>query len=90
MLACIFTEFFELYLRRSFRYTDARAIVSADALATFKPDIFPFTLLFSHKIRPNQAGLITNNLVTIQIFTWICLAGFSTLFFDARRFQIVI
>jgi len=85
MLTFIFTEFFELYLWRSFRYTNARAIVSVAALAAFKPDIFPFTLLFSHKIHPNQAGLITNNLVTIQILTWICLAGFSTLF---RRTQI--
>ena len=90
MLTFIFAEFFELYLRRSFRYTNARAIVSAAALTTFKPDIFPFTLLFSHKIRPNQAGLFTNNLVTIQILTWICLAGFSTLIFNACRFQIVI
>jgi hypothetical protein len=80
MLAFIFTEFFELYFRRSFRYTDTRAIVSAAALAAFEPDIFPFTFLFSHKIRPNQAGLITNYLVALQILTWICLAGFSTRF----------
>jgi hypothetical protein len=80
MLAFIFTEFFELYFRRSFRYTDTRAIVSATALAAFEPDIFPFTFLFSHKIRSNQAGLISNYLVALQILTWTCLAGFSTLF----------
>jgi hypothetical protein len=80
MLTFIFTEFFELYLRRTFRYTNARAIVSVAALTTFKPDILPFALLFCHKIRPNQAGLITNYLVTIQILAWIHLAGFSTLF----------
>ena len=62
MLAFIVTEFLELYFRRSFRYTDTRAIVSAAALTAFKPDIFPFTLPFSHKIRPNQAGLITYEL----------------------------
>ena len=56
MLAFIFTEFFELYFRRSFRYTDTRAIVSIAALAAFKPDIFPFTLLFSHKIVPTKQG----------------------------------
>jgi len=75
VLAFIFTEFFEFYFRRSFRYTDARAIVSAVAITAFKPDIFPFTFLFSHKIRPNQAGLIINNLVTIpdtclDMFGW--------------------
>jgi len=62
MLAFIFTEFFELYFRRSFRDTNVRAIVSVAALATFKPDILPFALFFRHKIRPNQAGLITYEL----------------------------
>jgi hypothetical protein len=66
MLAFIVTKFLELYFRRSFRYTNARAIVSAAALAAFKPDIFPFTLLFSHKVRPNQAGLITYELFGIH------------------------
>ncbi len=62
MLTFIFTEFFEFYLRRTFCYTNTCAIVSVAALATFKPDILPFTLFFSHKIRSNQAGLITNKL----------------------------
>jgi hypothetical protein len=62
VLTFIFTEFFELYFRRSFRYTNARAVVSVAALATFKPDIFPFALFLCHKIRPNQAGLITYEL----------------------------
>jgi len=79
MLTFIFAEFFEFYFGRTFRYTNTRAIVSVAALATFKPDILPFTLFFSHKIRPDQAGLITNYLVTIQILAWIHLAGFSTL-----------
>jgi hypothetical protein len=56
MLAFIFTEFFEFYFRRSFRYADARAIVSATAITAFKPDIFPFTFLFSHKIVPTKQG----------------------------------
>jgi hypothetical protein len=59
MLTFIFAEFFEFYFGRTFRYTNTCTIVSVAALAAFKPDIFPFTLLFSHKIRPNQAGLIT-------------------------------
>ena len=79
MLTFSFAEFIQFYFRRTFRYTNACAIVSVAALGTFKPDIFPFTLFFSHKIRPNQAGLITNYPVTIQIFAWMRLAGFSTL-----------
>ena len=58
MLTFIFTEFFELYFRRSFRYTNARAVVSVAALATFKPDILPFALLFSHKVHPQQTGTL--------------------------------
>ena len=79
MFTFMFTEFFEFYFGRTFCHTNTCAIVSVAALATFKPDILPFTLFFSHKIRPNQAGLITNYLATIQILIWIRLAGFSTL-----------
>jgi hypothetical protein len=79
MLTFIFAEFFEFYFGRTFRYTNTCAIVSVAAFATFKPDILPFTLFFSHKIRPNQAGLITNYLLIIQILARTRLAGFSTL-----------
>ena len=62
MLTFVFAEFFEFYLGRTFCHTNTCAIVSVAALATFKPDILPFALLFSHKIRPNQAELITQDL----------------------------
>jgi len=62
MLAFSFAEFFEFYFGRTFCYANACAIVSVAALATFKPDILPFTLFFSHKIRPNQVGLIAQEL----------------------------
>jgi hypothetical protein len=62
MLTFIFAEFFEFYFGRTFCYANTRSIVSVAALATFKPDILPFAFLFSHKIRPNQAGLITQEL----------------------------
>jgi len=62
MLTFIFAEFFEFYFRRTFCHTNTCAIVSITALTTFKPDILPFAFLFSHKIRPNQAGLITYEL----------------------------
>jgi hypothetical protein len=62
MLTFIFAEFFEFYFRRTFCNTNTCAIVSTAALAALKPDIFPFTLPFSHKIRSNQAGLITQEL----------------------------
>ena len=66
MLTFIFAEFFKFYFGRTFCYTNTCAIVSVAALATFKPDILPFTLFFSHKIRPNQAGLITQDLSGYQ------------------------
>jgi hypothetical protein len=59
MLAFIPAIFFKLYFRRAFSHTYTCAIVSIAALAAFKPDILPFALFFSHKIRPNQAGLIS-------------------------------
>ena len=62
MLTFIFAEFFEFNFGCTFCYTNTCAIVSVAALATFKPDILPFTLFFSHKIRPNQAGLNTQEL----------------------------
>ena len=62
MLTFIFAEFFKFYFGRTFCYTNTCAIVSVAALATFKPDILPFALFFRHKIRPNQAGLITYEL----------------------------
>jgi len=62
MLTFIVAEFFEFYFGRTFCYTNTCAIVSVTALAAFKPDILPFTLFFSHKIRLNQAGLSTYRL----------------------------
>ena len=53
MFALIPAELLELQFRRTLCHTDIRAIVSTTALATLKPDILPFALLFSHKIRPN-------------------------------------
>ncbi len=62
MLTFIFTEFFEFYFGRTFCNTDTCPIVPVAALLTLQPDILSFALLFSHKIRPNQAGLITQEL----------------------------
>jgi hypothetical protein len=58
MLALLLTKLLELQFRRTFCYIDGCAIVSVTALATLKPDILPFTFLFSHKVRPSQAGLL--------------------------------
>jgi hypothetical protein len=77
MLAFIFAEFFELYFWRSFRDTNARAVVSVTALATFKPDILPFALLFCHKIRPNQARLITYELFGYHLDSRLDTFGWS-------------
>jgi hypothetical protein len=59
MLTLTLAELLELQLRRTFRNTNTCAIVSAATFAALKPDIFPFAFLFSHKNRPNQAGLRT-------------------------------
>jgi hypothetical protein len=53
MFALILAELLEFQLRRTFCHTDIRAIISTAALATLKPDMFPFALLFGHKIYPN-------------------------------------
>ena len=55
MLSLIFTELLEFELRRTFSHTDIRAIVPITALFALKPDIFPFTFLSSHNLRPNRA-----------------------------------
>jgi hypothetical protein len=75
MLTFVLAVFFKLYFRRTFGHTNTCAIVPVAALAAFKPDILPFALLFSHKIRPDQAGLITRELqVHIDILAW-CASG---------------
>ncbi len=53
MFALVLAELLEFPLRRTLSHADVRAIISTAALATLKPDIFPFAVLFSHKIRPN-------------------------------------
>jgi hypothetical protein len=77
MFTFSFAEFIEFYFGRTFGHTNTCAVVSVAALAAFKPDILPFTLFFSHKIRPNQAGLIANYPVIFQVFAWMHLAGFA-------------
>jgi len=59
MLTLVLTELLELQFRRTFGYVNTGAIIPVTALATLQPDILPFTLFFSHKVRPNQAGLLT-------------------------------
>ena len=80
MLTFVLAVFLKLYFRCTFSHTYTRAIVSVAALAAFKPDIFPFTLLFSHKIRSNQTGPVTYELSDYHsdsLFASINLAGFS-------------
>jgi hypothetical protein len=82
MLTFILAIFFKLYFRRTFGHTYTCAIVSITALAAFKPDMLPFALLFSHKIRSTQAGLLTYELSDYHsdsIVAEILLAGYSTL-----------
>ena len=57
MRTFVLAKLLQRQLGRTFGHTNARAVVSTAALTTFEPDIFPFALFFSHKIRPNQAGL---------------------------------
>jgi hypothetical protein len=42
----------------TFCHTYTRAIIPVAALCALKPDILSFAFLFSHKIRPHQAGSI--------------------------------
>jgi len=70
MLSLVPAEFLERQFRRTFSDTHTRAIVPAAAPATLQPDIFPFAFLFSHKIRPNQAGLLApQHHAAVQTFT---------------------
>ncbi len=49
MFTLVLAVLLQLELRCTLSDTDIRAIVSIAALATLKPDIFPFAFLFSHK-----------------------------------------
>lgn len=59
VLTLFLAKLLEIQFRRTFCYTNACTIVSTATLATLKPDKLPFTLFFSHKIRPHQAGSLT-------------------------------
>jgi hypothetical protein len=49
MLTLGLAELLQLYLRSTFGYTHARAIVPMPALTAFKPNMFSFALLLCHR-----------------------------------------
>ena len=56
MFTFLFTKLLELQFRRALGYTDTCAIIPFATLPALKPDIFPFALFFSHKVRSHPAG----------------------------------
>ncbi len=82
---------FQPQLGRTFGHTNARAVVSTVALTAFKPDILPFTFLFSHKIRPNQAGLTVSGDPFIKhAYINRHLSGVSRPACDTRRIKTIV
>ena len=57
----------ELQFRSTFGHTYACTIIPVAALCALKPDILSFTFLFSHKIRPHQAGSILSESTLVSL-----------------------
>jgi hypothetical protein len=55
-----FAKLLKFQLRRSFGYTDIRAIISLAAFLAFQPDVFSFTLFLRHKICSVQKLTLNN------------------------------